>query len=193
MQEPLEFFECLALARAGEIKALGQLLYDYRGYLLTIANQELPSDLQAKIGASDLVQETFVDAHRDFDRFAGSDEVELKAWLRRILLNNLANFSRGFRETQRRDVVREISLDGGEMSEDQSTPSGHVMSVERAAQLLQAIQRLPEDYRQILRLRHEENRSFQEIADVMGRSLNAVQKLWMRTIERLQQELDGAK
>src|SRR5262245_40328741 len=64
MGEPAEFVARLAMARAGEGEALGRVLDSCRGYLLMIARQELDAGLQAKGGASDLVQETFVDAQR---------------------------------------------------------------------------------------------------------------------------------
>src|SRR5262249_18371673 len=112
MTDPPAFLERLARARAGDGEALGRLLDGCRGYLLLIARQELDADLQAKGGASDLVQDTFVDAQRDFIRFVGGDEAELLAWLRRILLNNLANFTRGFRETEKRKVALEVPIDG---------------------------------------------------------------------------------
>jgi RNA polymerase sigma-70 factor (ECF subfamily) len=136
-----------------------------------------------------------VDAQRDFARFTGIDETELRAWLRRILLNNLANFTRDFRETEKRRVGREVPLDDGSgdrgLVADQSTPSGQAMKDERADALLRALEQLPEDYRQVLRLRHEEELSFKEIAEVMGRSPQAVHKLWARAVERLQQDLEN--
>jgi RNA polymerase sigma-70 factor (ECF subfamily) len=195
MSDPRKFLESLARARAGEGEALGQLLVGFRGYLLKIAREELDADLQAKGGASDLVQETFVDARRDFARFVGGDEAELRAWLRRILLNNLANFTRGYRETEKRRVEREVPLDDGSgdrgLAADQSTPSGQAMKDERAEALVRALEQLPEDYRRVLQLRHEEELSFKEIAEVMGRSPQAVHKLWARAVERLQQDLEN--
>src|SRR6516225_10133589 len=92
----------LASARAGSPEALGQALEACRGYLLAIAQQELDPELQAKGGASDLVQETFLKAHRHFSHFHGSAEEELLAWLRRLLLNHLADFRRLYQETQKR-------------------------------------------------------------------------------------------
>src|SRR5437870_8093656 len=89
----------LAEARAGSPEALGQMLEACRGYLLLVAQRELAPDLRAKGGASDLVQETFLEAQRDFPRFSGRSEAELLAWLRRLLLNNLANFTRHYRAT----------------------------------------------------------------------------------------------
>jgi RNA polymerase sigma-70 factor (ECF subfamily) len=52
------------------------------------------------------------------------------------------------------------------------------------------LDRLPDDYRQVITLRYREDRPFDEIARLIGRSENAVRKLWFRAIERLQQELD---
>src|SRR5436309_13462494 len=104
-QEP-EMANRLVEARAGSDEALGQVLEACRGYLLLIAQQELDPELRAKGGASDLVQETFVKAHRHFAHFQGDSDVELRAWLRRLLLNNLADFRALYREAGKRQVAR---------------------------------------------------------------------------------------
>jgi RNA polymerase sigma-70 factor (ECF subfamily) len=187
----------LPQARSGSKEALGQLLESCRAYLLMVAEKELDPDLRAKGGASDLVQETFLEAQRDFARFTGATEAELLAWLRRLLLNNLANFTRGYRETQKRAVGREVQVPGGASSAEVGqelpgttpTPSDVVMEREQAEAVRAALGRLPEDYRQVLLLRHQEGLSFEEIALRMGRSANAVQKLWVRAVEQVQQEL----
>src|SRR5262249_21485567 len=87
----------LPAARQGSREALGRLLEACRDYLLLVANKELDPQLQPKGGASDLVQQTFLEAQRDFARFAGNSEEELLAWLRRLLLNNLGDFTRRYR------------------------------------------------------------------------------------------------
>src|SRR5215470_7553973 len=92
----------LPAAHAGSNEALGQALEACRGYLLLIAQRHL----EAKGGASDLVQETFLEAQRDFGQFRGTSEAELLAWLRRLLLNNLGHFSRRYRDTHSRAVAR---------------------------------------------------------------------------------------
>ena len=74
-----EFQLWLTAARDGCRDALGKALESCRRYLLCVARHELDLSLQAKGGASDLVQETFLEAHRDFDRFRGDSEVELLA------------------------------------------------------------------------------------------------------------------
>src|SRR5690242_11512207 len=76
-------------ARQGSFTALGQLLDHYRDYLLRVASDQLQSDLAPKLGASDIVQETFLDAARAFPNFVGGTDGELRAWLRQILLNKL--------------------------------------------------------------------------------------------------------
>src|SRR5262249_62211948 len=105
MGEPNEgAVQHLPAARAGSQEALGRLLEACHGYLLMVARQELPADLQAKGGASDLLQETLMDACRDFAQFRGDTEAELLGWLRQILRNNLAHFNRRYRDTAKRQT-----------------------------------------------------------------------------------------
>src|SRR5271163_4886949 len=88
----------LADARAGSRDALGGILEGCRRYLLAIAERQLDPDLRSKGGASDLVQETFLEAQRDFARFQGSSAEELRAWLRQVLLHNVGAFTRRYRD-----------------------------------------------------------------------------------------------
>jgi RNA polymerase sigma-70 factor, ECF subfamily len=156
--------------------------------------------LRAKGGASDLVQETFVEANRDFARFHGQSESELLAWLRQLLLNNARDFTRRFQRGGKRGVDREVSLDAVDaagglgllFSSDSASPSETVISREKADIVREAIERLPDDYRRVLLLRYEEARSFEEIGALMKRSANAARKLWLRALERMEQELEQA-
>src|SRR2546423_1075372 len=100
----------LAAARAGSNEALGQALEVCRAYLLRIANDGLDAALRAKGGASDLVQETFLEAQRDFPRFNGTSDAEWKAWLRQLLVHNAANFARRYRGTGKRRADRAVPL-----------------------------------------------------------------------------------
>src|SRR4029077_18908049 len=87
-----ELEEWLEAARAGSAEALGKVLEACRPYLLVIANEELDSDLKAKVGPSDVVQDSCAKAHEAFSRFEGRRRPELLAWLRQILLNELASY-----------------------------------------------------------------------------------------------------
>jgi RNA polymerase sigma-70 factor (ECF subfamily) len=200
MSDPeTDFAQQLAAARDGSPDALGAALDACRLYLLGIADRELDGGLRAKGGASDLVQETFLEAQRDFDGFHGASGADLRAWLRRMLLNNLANFARHYRRTDKRRLDREVALDPHPTASgitpgpaaDTPSPSRQMMAGETADELHAAMARLPDDYRQLLVLRYQEERSFEEIGQVMGRTANAVRKLWARAVERLQHELDA--
>ncbi len=96
------FPRMLADARAGDVEVLGRLWMEFRNYLLLVANRNLDVDLRAKVSPSDLVQQTFLEAQRDFAQFHGNREEELLAWLDRILANNIANESRRYRGTDMR-------------------------------------------------------------------------------------------
>jgi RNA polymerase sigma-70 factor (ECF subfamily) len=184
-------------ARAGSREALGQLLQNCRSYLLLIANEELAADLQAKGGASDLVQESFLEAQQCFGQFRGNTEAEFLGWLRQILRNNVANFTRRYRGTAKRHASAEMSLtDKGDCGwafdvDAGSTPSERVMADERAAAVQRALERLPEDYRRVLLLRHQEQLPFEEIGRRMDRSVSAAEKLFARAVRRIRQELEA--
>jgi len=190
----------IAAARQGSADALGELLESYHNYLLLIANSEVGGELRPKCGASDLVQETFVRAQQGFAAFVGTTEGELQAWLRQILLNHCRNLRQTYRDTQKRDVGRELALEGlssmvgpGMRPPDgQLSPSGCAMASEEATLVAQALSALPDDYQQVVRLRNWENLSFQLIGERLGRSADAARKLWGRAILQLGAEWDVA-
>src|SRR5437588_12170591 len=98
--------ELIRRCRAGEVPAREQLFDHYQAYLQVLARAQLGRHLRAKCDPSDVVQETLLEAHRDFGTFQGSQEPELLAWLRRILAHNLYNEARRF-AAQQRDATRE--------------------------------------------------------------------------------------
>jgi RNA polymerase sigma-70 factor, ECF subfamily len=184
-------------ARGGSPEALGQLLEACRNYLLMVANRELDTQLQAKGGSSDLVQETFLEAQQHFARFHGRTEEELLTWLCTILHNNVANFRRRYWATEKREVAREVALDEVQKNDalqqalaaDALTPSGVAMANEEAQTLERALQRLPDDYRRVIVLRQRDQLAFEEIGAMLGRTADASRKLWVRAIAQLQKEL----
>ncbi|HUE69397.1 MAG TPA: sigma-70 family RNA polymerase sigma factor [Pirellulaceae bacterium] len=180
----------LERARAGDADALGQLLEQYRQYLRLLAQSQVGRSLRVRLDPSDLVQETLLEAQRDFSRFAGSGEGELTAWLRRILVRNLADQLK-HHHSQKRDFERDQPLDllveqaHAALAAPLSTPSAQVSRHEQAVVLTQAMAQLPADYREVITLRHLEGASFEAIAQRMGRTSGAVRMLWMRALERL--------
>lgn len=194
--------QLLALARDGDCAALGQLLELYRGYLSLLARLQIGRRLQGKVDAADLVQDTFLEAHRHFAQFRGSVEAELVSWLRQILAGLLANLVRKYCGTQRRDLrlERELAeeLDQSSRTLDRSlaaphsTPSQRVMRREQAVLLANALERLSDDYREVIILRHLEGLSFAEVSQRMGRSVDSVKNLWARALAQLRRSLGGA-
>jgi RNA polymerase sigma-70 factor (ECF subfamily) len=183
-------------AQAGSAAALGRLLEACRAYLLLVANQDLSPELQAKGGASDLVQDTFLEAHNDFPRFHGHTHQDLLNWLRGILRHNLADFRRRYRDRAARQISQERSLNAWELAELRDklvaampSPEETAVAAEEAEAVRQAVSRLPEDYHRVIVLRHEQSRSFDDIAQEMGRTVQAARKLWFRAVERLRQDV----
>jgi RNA polymerase sigma-70 factor (ECF subfamily) len=191
--------EWLAQAQAGSREALGQALEACRNYLLLVADRELSPDLKAKGGASDLVQETFIEAQKDFARFQGKSDAEFLAWLRCLLQHRLANFARRYRKTKKRGLDREVPLPADDSSwsgpdnlpDNAPTPSREAMARERVEALERVLARLPADYRQVIGLRYQDELSFEEIGKIMERSADAVRKLWWRALGRLRDELEA--
>ena len=180
---------------------MGQLLEMYRSYLSLLARLQIGRRLQGKVGPADLVQEAFLSAHRDFARFRGTTEPEWAAWLRQILAARLGDLMRRYCGTQRRDVRLERELKG-ELDESSrvldrglvanlSSPSRQAVRREQAVLLTEALEKLPEDYREVLILHHLEEFNFPEVARRMDRSVESVKKLWARALGRLRRSLGG--
>jgi RNA polymerase sigma-70 factor (ECF subfamily) len=182
-------------ARGGSAQALGRLFDGCRQYLLLVANQELRAELQPKIGGSDLVQDTFVEAQRDFSAFRGRTQADLLAWMRQILLNNLRDARKHFAAAARRESSRALAEYGspeaasGKAVQEGETPSWLAELREERELLERALDRLAPDHRQVLTLRNLELKSFVEIAGTMQRTPDAVRKLWGRAIAALAEEM----
>lgn len=190
----------LQSARSGDAAALGRLLELYRNYLRLVTRSVVHGALQVRVDPSDLVQETFLKAHRGFAGFVGSSEPELVAWLREILIRNIADEAKRHRRRSR-DVRRQESLEAAlerssiavhrALAAPLTSPSAQLENRERAVLLADAVAKLPSHYREVFVLRSLEHVPIEQIADRMGRSTNAVYKLWFRAMTTLKQELEG--
>lgn len=182
--------------------SLGQLLELYRNYLMLLAATQIDTRLQVRCSPSDIVQETFLEAHRDFPQFQGRSGAEFLAWLRRILVNNLLRAIEQHVVAERRCVRREISLQEmgaalerstvrleAVLADQERSPSSHLQEQESATLLADAVALLPPDYRDVLVLRHLKGQSFKEVAQQMDRTVGAVRMLWLRAVSLLRQRL----
>jgi RNA polymerase sigma-70 factor (ECF subfamily) len=174
------------------------LLDGCRQYLLMIANDVIGPELRAKLGPSDLVQDTLLEAQRHRGIFRGKTRAEGLAWMRKILKCRLSNIRRSYFATDKRAASRERALDAfhdesspGMMALKSRTPSpsNHAVRSEWAAALEEALARLPEHYSKAVVLRHMEQLSWDEIGVKMDCSADAARKVWSRAIEQLRNEL----
>lgn len=188
----------LERAKSGDGAALGALLENHRAYLRLLARQEIGHRLQGKVGASDIVQEVFLKAHRQFDQFQGASLPQFESWLQTILAGTLANTIRHYFGTQARNLQLEQDLlhrfDQSAIglsrlvASPQSSPSQHVADLELRRLVAEAILGLPDDYQEVLTLRHLEGLTFPEVAARMERTLDSVEKLWLRAITKLRKQ-----
>jgi RNA polymerase sigma-70 factor (ECF subfamily) len=165
-----------------------------------MARTQIDLHLQGRASPSDVVQEAFGHACENFAQFRGGSEKELLAWLRKILVNTLAQLVEKQVTARKRDARRDVSmeklrhnLEGSSAAFDaalqspHSSPSAQAERREQAALVADQLARLPKDYREVIVLRNLEGLSFAEVAQRMGRTSGAVRILWLRALDRLRQ------
>ena len=150
----------------------------------------------------DAVQQTLLEAWRCWDNFRGDQEHARQAWLRQILAHQLAHLARHYGATQKRDGSKEQSIDQTLarsahrlehlLANDQSTPSVVAAKREQQLRLADALEQLPEDYRQVIILRNIEDLSHEEVASRMQRTPGALRMLWLRALAALREQLTDA-
>lgn len=171
----------LSSARLVSRTKLPQLLEEHRPYLKRVAEKEVPTYLLPRFDASDVVQETLLKAFRQFDQFAGETDSEFVSWIRSILLNQIIDTIR-HHGRQVRDLHRDCKLPEGIECEKSLSASDLCLQREQQERIHDALEKLPEDYRRVIRLRQEEDMSFADIGTAMDRSPDAVRMLWGRAI-----------
>jgi RNA polymerase sigma-70 factor (ECF subfamily) len=175
-----------------------QPLERYRDYLRMLARIQLGARLQAKLDASDVVQQTILRAHEARGQFRGTSEGEKLAWLRAILANVLMAAGRVF-ETAARDVRREQSLEAElerssvrlecVLAADQTSPSQGAVRAEELLRLAAALSQLPDDQRQAVELHHLKGLPLIDVAARMERTRPAIVGLLFRGLRRLRELL----
>jgi RNA polymerase sigma-70 factor (ECF subfamily) len=176
-----------------------QTLERFRSYLYLLARTHLEPGGHHKIEASDLVQQTLLDAHRNRSQFRGDCNAQLAAWLKKILACNLADALRHHGRAKR-DVSRKRSLEDAIndsfghadswLAATQSTPSERLAKKEQLVQLADAITQLPAAQQDAIVLHHLQGLSLAEVAAHIGRSEAAVAGLLYRGLKQLNILLD---
>jgi RNA polymerase sigma-70 factor (ECF subfamily) len=176
----------------------GPHLERFREYLRLLARLQLGRQFQGKLDASDVVQQTLLEAHRKRGQFRGQTDAEMAAWLRQLLACTLADTLRGLGRAKR-DARREQSLEaaldqssgriGSRLAADQSSPSHAAQEHEQAVRLAEALALLPEAQREAVILRYYQDCALDEISRQLNRSPAAVAGLLKRGARLLRELL----
>ena len=175
------------------VKQLGR----YRSFLKLKAMGIAPR-FGAKFDASDVVQQTLLEAHQKLDQFRGQTEPEMANWLGRMLANNMADAVRALR-SQKRNIAKERPIEnqprssirgGGDwLQAEQTSPSLGAYRSEQMVQLSDAISELPESQKEVIVLHHLEGYSLAQVAEQTERSLASVAGLLYRGLKSLREKL----
>ena len=169
----------------------------FRSYLHVLAETQLHARLKSKVDASDIVQQTMLQAYQARSQFRGNSDAEKAGWLRTILGNVLCGLARDF-SRQRRDVAREQAIQAVEQSSlqlanllqaDSSSPSAAMHRHERADELAKSMLKLTSEQRQAIILKYWQGATLAEIGDELGKSTEAVAGLIFRGMQKLRGEI----
>ena len=185
----------------GDRPALDELLSRHRARLLRTVELRLDRRVRGRLDASDVIQEACVEACQRIGEYQRDSPVPFFVWLRFLAVQKLGQIHRRELGAQARDAGREVTLDRGALPEGSSAvlaeqligkltgPSEAAVRAERKLRLREALERLREDDRDVLALRHFEQLSNSEIAHVLGISESAACRRYVRGLQRLKTEL----
>jgi RNA polymerase sigma-70 factor (ECF subfamily) len=200
---PLDIDPSRLLDRAttGDQEAWGQLLTYHRQRLRCMIALRLDTRLQGRIDPSDVLQEAFVTASLRLSEYARNPAVPFYVWLRQLTGQQLAYLHRYHLGTKQRDARREISLFGAAVPQASSAmlaaqllgheprPSEAAMQAERILRVEEALNQMDPLDREVLALRHFEQLTTREVAQVVGTSENAASKRYLRALSKLKDVL----
>jgi RNA polymerase sigma-70 factor (ECF subfamily) len=188
-------------ARAGNLAALNELFARHRDRLRRMVEMRLDWRLHGRADASDVIQEAYLEAARRLDDYLREPAMPLFLWLRFLVGERLLVLHRQHLGAQMRDARREVSLYRGALPEassaalaaqllgKQTSPSEAAVRAERMLRLQEAINRLDPLDREVLSLRHFEQLSRAETAQVLGIAESAAAKRYIRALKRLKDTL----
>lgn len=170
----------------------------FRDYLRVVAEARLDYRLRGQIDASDLVQQTLLQAHLAWQQYRGSTDGELAAWLRQILIRQMLHVIRDL-QRGKRDIRRERSLHDaiGNSTQrleawlaiEELSPSQRVLQVERALLIAQAVGALPENQRDAVVLYYWQGLTIAQIAEYLGKTVPSVAGHLYRGLKQIRSAL----
>ena len=178
---------------AGDEGAAGVLFDRHAAALRASVRRRMPAAMRGKVGESDVLQEAWLAAVLSLGKFEDRGDGSFAAWLRTILDRKLVDEVRRHTDAAMRDARREerLATDAGVPSPDQPSPSGEVAAAEQSARIRAVVDGLPSDYAAVIRLIHQDGLTLVEAGQRMGRSADAVRKLYGRALACLVDRAGG--
>lgn len=195
--------DLLERARAGDEAALTEIFARDRDRLRRMVEMRLDRRLQARLDASDVIQDAYLEAATRLEEYLRNPKVPLFLWLRLVVGERLTTLHRHHLGVQMRAIGKEVSLYRGAMPTASSaalaaqllgkhtSPSQAAVRAERMLRLQEALNTLAPLDREILSLRHFEQLTRAETAQVIGIEEEAAAKRYIRALKRLKQILAG--
>ena len=190
--------ELIARVSRGDQQALATLFTQHRERLRRMVKFRLDHRLRGRLDADDVLQEAYIDAAERIKHF--DPEGSLFVWFRMVTTQTLATVHRRHFGAQIRDANREVSLHGTPMATsiaiadrflgNLTSPSQAALKKELAAQLEAALAKMNPIDQDVLAMRHFEELTNSEIAEILGIQQNAASIRYVRAIERLKVILD---
>ena len=180
----------LALARDGSGEAMDRLFERYSGKLLAAIRMRLGPALRAELESRDLLQDTLLRAFERFDQFRGSGSPTFLAWLNSVAESEIRAHAR-YHGREKRDAQRRVPLENlgageeAELARAIRSQTSRLSLLEEMDRVEQALDRLPEDQREVVVSRYFEELSFPEIGRRMARSSDASRMLLARAMSAL--------
>jgi RNA polymerase sigma-70 factor (ECF subfamily) len=195
--------DLLERARAGDQVALTEIFARHRDRLRRMVEMRLDRRLQARLDASDVIQDAYLEVATRLDEYLRNPKVPLFLWLRLVVGERLTTLHRHHLGVQMRAAGKEVSLYRGAMPTASSaalaaqllgkhtSPTQAAVRAERMLRLQEALNTLAPLDREVLSLRHFEQLSRAETAQVLGIEEEAAAKRYIRALKRLKEILAG--
>lgn len=186
MQEPIPDIELIRQALEGDQQAYTEILKKYRAPLYNLLYRMVKNKMETE----DLVQEAFIKAFNSLASF--NDDYAFSTWLYKIAINNCIDHFRK-KKLKTFPIDKPIESKDGtiqrEFPDASYQPDKSLLSKEKNKLIDEAIQNLPEKYRTAIVLRHNDDKSYDEISDIMGIPLGTVKARIFRAREMLKKQL----
>jgi len=188
--------------RGGDDNALGELFALHRDRLWRMIHFRLDRRVCGRVDADDVLQEAYLDASQRVNHYRNSDYMSFFVWLRQIVVQTMIDIHRQHLDAQMRDANREVSIHAGGYPQATSislaahllghmtSPSGAAMRAEMAAQLEEALETMEPLDREVLALRHFEEVSNSEVAEILRIQQKAASIRYVRAIAKLKRILE---